>query len=596
MITVDKEKLLFISLLLLGFFAIYSFFSSTYLASVVSIISIVLLIIFFKYQHNEKLSITVDRNLIQLNRNSYKAVLVVEDIRADYRDFTETSLKSKIASFYKIIGTVNGVDLILRKIPIDKTKYLDSIVSNIQNLKVILENDPSNEKAKRKVEVLTSILSKIEEGEVPFRYQMFILISSTDKGTALESVRVIKRGLEAIGIRCREADEKETQTVLSSLIYPVRKEKTKVTTSFHIPFMTPFSIEKEPNFDLIESGIPIGKEIIHNKLIFWNPFLTSNRHAIVIGPTGSGKTEFLLWLGSLYNLSLDSSVVFFDIKGDIKKRLREYKLPFKVINPLVYSVGSFQEWSVPDEIKVLQLESVISASFRLNRVESSILYKLLRDSVNGRIRSWKEMKNHVRGSIENFDEQNLFEKIFDILDYIEPSSNSNGDVLSRLEYGGINVVDLTLIKSDELKKFIIYTVILRIYNKFSQKITDESNRIAIIVDEAWTLLKDENSTYSIIADIIKKGRGHGISIIMSSQNLEDLGENLPIYIDNSGLLVVLNNGDKEFWKEVKRFMDINDEILWNTIEYLGKGEGVIRFLGDPRPLVVSLFNFIKESH
>lgn len=596
MVVISREELLFISLLSFGFFIIYSVFSSMYLISAVSILSIILLIIFFKYQYNENLSITIDKNLIQLNKNSFRAVLVVEDIRADYRDFTETSLKSKIASFYKIIGTANGVDLILRKIPIDKTKYLDSIISNIQNLKVILENDPSNEKAKRKVEVLTSILSKIEEGEVPFRYQMFILISSSDKSTAIESTRVIKRGLEAIGIRCREADEKETSSILSSLMYPIRKEKTKVTTSFHIPFMTPFSIEKEPNFDLIESGIPIGREIIHNKLIFWNPFSTSNRHAIVIGPTGSGKTEFLLWLGSLYNLGLDSSVLFFDIKGDIKKRLREYKIPFKIINPLVYSVGSFQEWNVPDEIKILQLESIISASFRLSRVESSILYKLLRDSLEYKFRSWEEMKIHVQQSIESFEKRNLFEKIFDILSYVEPRSNSNGEVLSRLDYGGINVVDLTLIKSDELKKFLIYTIILRVYNKFSQEITDEGNRIVIIVDEAWTLLKDENSTYSIIADIVKKGRGHGISIVMSSQNLEDLGENLPIYIDNSGLLVVLNNGDKEFWKEVRRFMDINDEILSNTIEYLGKGEGVIRFLGDPRPLVVSLFNFIKGSH
>jgi len=595
-VELKRENIFFILVISLGVLTLYSIFSTHYYLLIASIPSFLFTLIISRYNFNKEVSVSVNQNIIEVNGSYYRSVLVVEDVRADYRDFTESSLKSKIASFYKTIGTAESVDLILRKTPVDKIKYLDSLTSQIQNLRIILENDPSNEKAKRKAEILNLILSKIEEGEIPFKYQMFILISGHDKASSIESAKVIKRGLEAIGIRCREATEKEVKSILSNFILPSGKEKSKLGTSFHLPFMTPFTIEKEPRSEFIESGIPLGRELTHNKMILWNPFSTSNRHAIVIGPTGSGKTEFLIWLGCMYNFSLGSSVLFFDIKGDIKKRLREYGIPFKVLNPLVYSVGSFQDWGVPEEVKLLQMESSISASFKLNRLESSILYKVLRDSLEKRYTSWEQIKRNLEEIVGEFRERNLLDRVLDVLSYVEPQSNPNGDIVSKLEYNGVNVIDLTLLKSDEIKRFIIYTIILRIYNKYSQSIIDDKNRIALIVDEAWTILKDESTDYPIIADLVKKGRGHGISIVMSSQNIEDLGDNLPIYVDNSGLLLALNNGDKEFWGQLKRFMDINDESLGNVLEYLGRGESVIRFLGDPRPLVVSLFNFKALIH
>ncbi|MUN28725.1 DNA import protein CedB [Sulfuracidifex metallicus] len=578
-----------ISVLVVTLFFIYR------ILSLVLAVFVIIMVIFLRSHHNSPGNVLVEQNIIKFNNNFYRYVLLVEDIRADYRDFSESTLRSKIASFYKVISTSNNIDIILRKIPVDKLKYIDSILNEIQNLRIIIENDPSNEKAKRRMEILRTILSKIEEGEIPFRYQMFLLISGKDMASVTESGRAIKTGLEAIGIRCREAKDSEISSILSSFILPVSKGKTKITTSFHIPFMTPFSIEKEPRYELIEDGIPLGKEILHSKTVFWNPFETNNRHAIVIGPSGSGKTEFLLWLGTLINIKMNSSVIFFDLKGDIKKRLRKYKIDFKVLNPLVYTVGSFSDWNIPNEIKIIQLESIISSSFKLNRVHSTVLYSVLKNSFCDRLKSWESIKQYTQTNVEDFHVKNLLLRIFDMIKYLEPFQENSKDILEYLDLKGINVIDLTLIKSDELRKYIIYSIITRIYNRFSLDIKDNENKISIIMDEAWTLLKDESSTYSLIADIIKKGRGHGISLVMSSQNLEDLGENLPIYVDNAGLLVVMNNGDKGYWNQIERFANVRQSDIDDVLEYFGQGEAMVRFLGDPRPLLVSLFTFADKK-
>ncbi|TRM74811.1 AAA family ATPase, partial [Sulfolobus sp. A20-N-F8] len=146
----------------------------------------------------------------------------------------------------------------------------------------------------------------------------------------------------------------------------------------------------------------------------------------------------------------------------------------------------------------------------------------------------------------------------------------------------------TTIKNEEIRRLIIYTFLYEIYNKISLDNVFEIPKVFIVLDEAWTILKAENEDYPIVADLIKRGRGHGISIIMATQNIEDLGELANIYLDNVGLALFMNNGDRKFWEEVKRFTSIDDELIGNRLMYLNKGEALIRFLGDPRPILMKL--------
>jgi hypothetical protein len=282
-------------------------------------------------------------------------------------------------------------------------------------------------------------------------------------------------------------------------------------------------------------------------------------------------------------------VVFFDVKNDIKLRLRRKGIKPVVLNPLIYSINLLKIYeNINQGIYVSQLENIISNSFRMDKYSSSILYKVITEAFN---RFQEPTWNSVIELINQLDvteEVKIYlSKIVNKIKSVDIES-SDESLVDKIEEG-VYVIDLSLIKSEELKRFVIYSILVKIINKYN--IADDKLKISLVIDEAWTILRSESEDYSLVADIIKRGRGYGIVLMMATQNLYDLGELSDIFLENSGLLVFMNNGDKKFWSEVKRFANLSEEEIYRELSFLGRGEGVIRFIGDPRPLVVKLDTF-----
>jgi len=163
-------------------------------------------------------------------------------------------------------------------------------------------------------------------------------------------------------------------------------------------------------------------------------------------------------------------------------------------------------------------------------------------------------------------------------------------MINAIDKPEVYVVDLSLIKSEELRRLIMLSVLTKIYNKYS--VADDKLKIALVVDEAWSILKSA-SEYSIVMDLIKRGRGFGIMLLMATQNIIDFGQYSDIYLQNIGLIAFMNNGDKKFWQEVTRFVNVNDEEIEQQLTFLGRGEALIHFITDPRAVLVSLDTFAK---
>jgi len=109
------------------------------------------------------------------------AVLIIDDIQMDYKDFTNSNLKSYISSLYKILDIAKDINIVLKKESFDKNSYVESLSQKMQALRIMIDSDPSNEKAKRKLELMETIISRIESGENPFKYEMYIIVNSKDK-------------------------------------------------------------------------------------------------------------------------------------------------------------------------------------------------------------------------------------------------------------------------------------------------------------------------------------------------------------------------------------------------------------------------------
>jgi len=590
---------------IIGLLIISIFITIMFLYKLIYLIPLIFIAVLM-FQSNKKIFSYISRHTRQIqmyniedgvfySEKKASAVLIIDDIQMDYKDFTNSNLKSYISSFYKILDIAKDINIVLKKESFDKNSYVESLSQKMQALRIMIDSDPSNEKAKRKLELMETIISRIESGENPFKYEMYIIVNSKDKNSALATASMIRQGLEGLGIKTRIATLNEIRELLKDF-FRSKLNFNKIVLPTQIPYLTPISIEKKPNNGIIIDGILLGKDPNNNSLVFWNITKSQNTHLLIVGPTGSGKTEFLIWLSTLLNVIYGGTIILFDIKGDIKHRLSKYKVPFQLINPLFYRLGLLDEYEIPIKIKLLQIEKILLNSFRLSKFSSSILYTYLNRLIDtGYLKyriMWKDLEKYL-DELNDFQLKYYLGKLINILSSMEDSELP--PLLHGISENEINVIDLTLIKSEEVKRLIIYSVLQEIYNKFSLEKIYDMSRVFFVLDEAWTILKNESEDYPIVVDLVKRGRGHGISIIMATQNLEDLGDLVNIYLDNIGVVVFMNNGDKKFWEEVRRFVNVDNDTLSNNLMFMGRGEALVRFLGDPRPIVIRLGNLASST-
>ncbi|TRM96746.1 AAA family ATPase [Sulfolobus sp. B1] len=538
---VTKLSILLVIIFLVGLIIIYR---ALYL--IVVLLMILLIIQFhdrifyvFKGYVSQTSSYYVIDNGVFYDDKKANAVLIIDDILTNYRDYNDVYLKSQIVSFYKILDIAKDVTILLRKEHIDKNNYLESLSQRAQSLRIVIENDPSNEKAKRKLELIQNIISRVEKEEIPFKYELYVIINAKNKSEALALANTIKQGLEGLGIKSRFASINEIKG-LTKNFFDKKILSTKVALPLQLPYITPFSIEKQPKHVLMNHGVLLGKDLDNNSLILWNLTESENTHILVTGPTGSGKTEFLIRLSTLLNIIYDRTIILFDIKGDIKYRLLKYRVPINIINPLMYKLGLLYEGVIPITARLLQIERILYNSFRLTKLQSSVIYTYLNRLLENRLLRyrlrWKDLEKYFN-EIDDIQLRYYISKIVNILSALDDLDLI--PLVNSINEKEINVVDLTTIKNEEIRRLIIYTFLYEIYNKISLDNVFDIPKVFIVLDEAWTILKAENEDYPIVADLIKRGRGHGISIIMATQNIEDLGELANIYLDNVGLALFM---------------------------------------------------------
>lgn len=531
-----------------------------------------------------------------------KGVLIVDDIPFDYRDLSNETLRANIISYHKVLDAMEEVETVFKKKAIDKTQFLNKLFQRAQNLQVYLESDPSNEKAQAELQMVEEMIKKIKGGEAPFRYIVYFIINANTEKDALYSLKMLKQGLSGVGIKARIA----TKSEIYDLLQDRTKFRKKIAFPTTVPYLTVFSLPKAPKFELLKDGVYIGKEIGTNRAVFWNFKKMINQHVLFVGPTGAGKTEALISLAYKVNTFADIPIIFFDTKSDIKLRLKKYGIKIKLLNPLIHNLGLLDPGDQNLDSYITQLESIIANSYQLDKYTASVLYKALKNAFLGYenyrkknvVGNYKDMLptwDDVLREIDSLELQMqvklyLTRIIMQIKNYDHDTDNN---IIDKIKNPDIYVIDLSLVKSEEIKRLIMLSVLTKIYHKYH--IADDKLKVGLVVDEAWTVIKQADE-YSLIVDIIKRGRGYGIMLLMATQNLQDLGDHADIYLENIGLIAFMNNGDKKFWNEVLRFVNINDDEVKQQLTFLGRGEALLRFITDPRPVIVSLDTFMTSPN
>lgn len=342
-------------------------------------------------------------------------------------------------------------------------------------------------------------------------------------------------------------------------------------------------------------GILLGRIINSGRNIFWNPNRSMSPHIIVVGPTGSGKTETLLSIATRMHSLYSVTVLMIDVKGDIRSRLERRGYTFNLIDIPRDPLGSLYPYHIDPIGRAGQVFESIVSSYEIHDIKAqATLYKAIRKAYElTPIPTWQHVITELRDG-EN-PEGVMILRVIDEIAFLDGGSHVTGHYSVREE--AVNVISLTQISKEreEMLSYAMNMVFLDMINYMSSKNIDpRSVRGALVIDEAWILSKYGRSSNRVL-NLVKLSRGYGLSVLLATQSFRDFGENWDRILENSGVLIVLNTPSKKFWADASNFLKISRETIEDLMVILGRGDALIRVLPDPRPLPVSLENDVDDT-
>ncbi len=325
--------------------------------------------------------------------------------------------------------------------------------------------------------------------------------------------------------------------------------------------------------------ILLGKNVI-DKPFCWNTEKEKNSHMVVLGTSGSGKTETLKSIIHEINLNKVPSMVidFHNEFGDLAKNvlnLREVS-----INPL-----EINGESRPENV-VYEISDIIKKIFQLGEIQEAILRHAIRQSYLDYGIDLK--KKGPFSDYPNFSdvEANIYRQ--------EDSKNktSIGSLISRIE----PLFELDVFKSQtnisfkdileettvvELMDFPTETVKSTIAEFFLSKLSYylyslekvKKLRLFCVIDEAHRLMYDN----SPLNRLLRESRKYGIGVILASQRPSDFNET--VLANVGGILTFQCSLDKDA-KFIGRQLNIEPRKIKNLIE---PGLGYVKFSRNERP-------------
>lgn len=364
----------------------------------------------------------------------------------------------------------------------------------------------------------------------------------------------------------------------------------------------------------------IGQDIAkHN--IFWefgNRQL-ANRHLLITGTSGQGKTYSIQTM--LFELTKAgiSSVIFDYTEGFMKNQLEEAfvkKLGPNINEQIVYSTGVPINPFVRHEIDIAgtivtekaadvasRLADIFGHVYDFGEQQSSAIFSAALHGINtyGDNMSMK----HFQNELEKIQETNKAAKT--VISKMEPFFQTiSFECISEFDWGNvlydstptINIFQLTLINRE--MQVIITELMLWDAWYYTKKFGNKDKPFVVVLDEAQNLSHKANSPS---AAILTEGRKFGWSAWFATQSLKVLKDEEVVRLSQSAFKLYFKPTDDEVVK-IAKLLDPTGEINWiSEVRNLQKGQCIVvgnrtnnsGIFGNTQPTVVSVASFEKRA-
>lgn len=508
-------------------------------------------------------AIEVDWSDVKINDTYYRTLFV-----AGYPRFVNANWLSPLINF------PHSLSISMFIYPVDGKGVIEDLRRKIAEMEAELQGDIQRGKiinidTQVKLEDARSLQEQLAKGaERFFQFGLYITIRD-DKRDALDKVtNHIKSTLGALLIVAKTATLQIEDGFKTTL--PMGKDFLKInrnmdTTSLATTF--PFtSSELTAN-----EGIMYGINEHNDSLVVFDRFSLENANMVVFAKSGSGKS-YMVKLEILRSLLFETEVIIIDPEDEYRKMAQTVNgtyIDFSFTSPNRINPFELPQLAEPDEnelaMKIISLHSLLKIMLGdVTAQEEALLDRAL-------VMTY-QMKGINRDPSTHKNEPPLMEDLYKALvgmeeavarglaDRLEKyvkgsfqgifSQKSNVDFGKQLTVFGIKNLQ------DELRPTAIFIILDYIWTKVKRDL----KRRLLVVDEAWYLMKNEDSA-TFLYGIAKRARKYFLGLTTITQDVEDFLK------DDHGKAIVSNASIQVLMKQSTSAI----EKLANVF-YLSQGE------------------------
>ncbi len=508
-------------------------------------------------------AIEVDWSDVKINDTYYRTLFV-----AGYPRFVNANWLSPLINF------PHSLSISMFIYPVDGKGVIEDLRRKIAEMEAELQGDIQRGKiinidTQVKLEDARSLQEQLAKGaERFFQFGLYITIRD-DKRDILDKVtNHIKSTLGALLIVAKTATLQIEDGFKTTL--PMGKDFLKInrnmdTTSLATTF--PFtSSELTAN-----EGIMYGINEHNDSLVVFDRFSLENANMVVFAKSGSGKS-YMVKLEILRSLLFETEVIIIDPEDEYRKMAQTVNgtyIDFSFTSPNRINPFELPQLAEPDEnelaMKIISLHSLLKIMLGdVTAQEEALLDRAL-------VMTY-QMKGINRDPATHKNEPPLMEDLYKALvgmeeavarglaDRLEKyvkgsfqgifSQKSNVDFGKQLTVFGIKNLQ------DELRPTAIFIILDYIWTKVKRDL----KRRLLVVDEAWYLMKNEDSA-TFLYGIAKRARKYFLGLTTITQDVEDFLK------DDHGKAIVSNASIQVLMKQSTSAI----EKLANVF-YLSQGE------------------------
>lgn len=476
--------------------------------------------------------------------------LVCRDVEYSASDLSEKGAKDLVESYIALFNALPpGIRLYLIKEELDISNLLKKVVNEILNTQADLDSAPE-ESTKVKLGVKLNKLRALYESLLngkPFA-RISLVLSYRVESESADSAKSIADYYESIiknsfrshyGLKLERATREDIIQIILGVIGLIDKpsiDKIEVEAE-KISQFQPMSIDKLP---AVNRTVILGfeRDSLHPVELKPEDLF---KHLAIIGPTGRGKTTLLS--GIIEQLVAENivNVIAIDFKGDLKRYLANNLLT--VLTPSEATINLLEK---PQDVEDADWRAVVVESLTLASGASSeaILKALI--------------------TVENEGEQGLVKYHYTsvLLPFIEFLKNKANYHTLIHNLGKNVIISVDGFGTTFQNAYVSLCIGLVRHLLLNKK---DKLKTLLAIDDAWRVLR-----LKTLSEIVREGRSRELGVIISTQNPDDLPDEIAENIHN---IVLFGSRNKEYLKKAEKLAGIKEDIVASLMK-LGVGEAL----------------------